>query len=124
MTFQAWWLLMKLRKAQIYENLQFGIDEETMMAKTIPPEGIKPVSVKIRGYSASIDAVLEHLAECGYIEYDEYLVGKVRHKGWHLFQTAAWNTLEFLLRSIVVPVFVSFVTALITLWLAGDLKLP
>ena len=121
MTIQAWCLLMKLRKAQIYEDYGFGVDFDTMKATTISLTETKRKTVELSNYSASIKSLLDYLIECGYIECNQFGNGAVLHKGWHLSQTLIWNALDFLFRSVAVPIFVAFVTAIITIWLS---KLP
>lgn len=66
----------------------------------------------------------EHLANAGYFEeFCVDLSGEVRlfltYKGHH-YREISWLELkEFLFKSISVPIFVSVVTSLITLWLQG-----
>lgn len=121
MTIQAWWLLTKLKSAQKYKDAYFGIDRKNMIIRTLYVEPAYVKKVKLRGYQNSLESTLNHLVKCGYIDYDIGGCGRVLHEGWHWGQVTAGKVASFLFRSIAVPVAVSFITALITMWLSGSL---
>ena len=123
MTIQAWWLLKRLKQAQMKEDRQFGIIYDEMKIATIHDATEKSKTVKLICYRNSIHSVLDYLVRSEYIVCNAYGNGQVLHKGWHLGQTIFSSICMFLLKSIAVPIVVSFLTALVTMWLSGTLQL-
>ena len=120
MTIQALWLLARLKYVQRYKDAWFTFDDENGTIKTahVTPEDIR--EIKLTGYRNSLESTLDHLSDQEYIE----LVGgggRVRHAGWHWGQITIGKLVNFLFRSIAVPIFIAFITTLITLWLSGEL---
>ena len=76
-------------------------------------------------YKDEIFGIIEHLVSAGYLKYitsPNYFC--LTHKGLHKYQFE-WDSFKsFLFRSILVPVFVSFITTLLTLLVQVLLKLP
>ena len=96
MTKQARKLLKKLKEAQQLEDLAFGIDFDGLEAVTLCMDN-------------------------GYIEMGDSGCGQVLHAGWHRGQILFSKFLQFLLKSVVVPIVVSFLTALITVLVKSHL---
>ena len=64
-------------------------------------------------YSKEFSGIIQLLTEKGYIEFSSSRIFHITHKGLHY----KWFTMEtivsFLFRSVLVPIFVAFVTALL-----------
>lgn len=117
MTIQSWWLLKKLKKAQRYEGAAFGIDTETMTARTLYVDSDDVQTVRIGAYANTLEPTLSYLEKCGYIRISSNNCGQVLHPGWHWGQITAGKFISFVIRSIAVPIIVSFLTALVAIWL-------
>lgn len=119
MTFPALILLHKIRKAQRSEGGWAWIDDEAHTITTVVEGNLfgenKRNTISLAKKWDSIDSILEYLQSEGLLEY-ERLHGHLRlnHKGYHYFQDVVGG---FLLKSVVVPIVVAFVTTLITLWI-------
>lgn len=116
MTMQALGLLYKLRRAQRYEDAQFGIDFDRNQVVTMLVEKPDSRTINVSLYRNSINKVLEYLEKEGYITINDSGYGQVLHKGWHWGQVFISKLGLFLFKSILVPIFVAFITALITVW--------
>lgn len=116
MTIQALLLLRKLRRAQRYEDAQFGIDFDRNQVVTMLVDKPDRRTINVSRYRNSINKVLEYLKKEGYITVSDGGCGQVLHKGWHWGQVFISKLGVFLFKSILVPVFVAFITALITVW--------
>lgn len=118
MTIQAWWLLGRLKYVQRYKDAWFAFEDESNTIKTmyVPEKYVRRIN--LIGYRNSLESTLNHLADRKYIELVDG-GGRVLHAGWHWGQITAGKFLNFLFKSIAVPIFVAFVTTLITLWLSG-----
>lgn len=73
-------------------------------------------------YANEIRSIIDHLVLTGYLKYgsnESFLY--LTHKGLHPYGVK-WDEIKsFLIKSVLVPIGVSFVTALLTLWLTGQL---
>lgn len=119
MTIQAIRLLGKLKKAQINPQRLIYIDLDEHTAATIRRENLPYKVVKLLGYKYSLEITLKYLKDQGYIEYDHFC--RVLYPGWNLAQTIISKILNFLLKSVAVPIGVSIATTMITLWITGQL---
>lgn len=73
-------------------------------------------------YAGEIDAIIHQLFNDGYIEFTGHGHDfRLTHKGLHYKKYKWIETKRFLLTSIVVPIVVSAITALVTLWLQAQL---
>ena len=108
MTKQARKLLKKLKEAQQLEDLAFGIDFDGLEAVTLcmDNEDVKTVDISEHG---------------GALQMGDSGCGQVLHAGWHRGQILFSKFLQFLLKSVVVPIVVSFLTALITVLVKSHL---
>ena len=97
MTIQSLILLRALKKVQISENRNVFVDHDALEIRTVssPDKPCKTLSIK--KYSDSYEAVLQYLKKNGLIEV----------------------TGPFLVKSVVVPIVVSAITTLVTLWITG-----
>ena len=71
-------------------------------------------------YSHEIHGIIKYLIDEGYLEYayaNNTNFFRLTHRGLHRHQITIQNALDFLYRSIIVPIAVSLATTLITLWL-------
>lgn len=69
-------------------------------------------------YAGEIGAILGELERTGYVQFDNRgIVFSLTYKGLHPYELAWEEMKTFLFRSVAVPVFVSAITTLITLWL-------
>ena len=118
MTFRAAKLLKLLKQAQMYPDAHLGIDFDEMTAKTIHPLGGDFQEVSLRGFGTSLLSTLDYLEDKEYIVYD-YPGGEayVKHEGWHRTEEIISAFCAFLAKSVLVPVIVSVITTLVTIWI-------
>lgn len=114
MTIQAWWLLLKLKKAQIHLNGQVGIDQERMTAVTVADSSGPRRNVSIRGYANSLSPTLYYLLDQKCIEFEDPEIVRVTYAGWYLFSATLADTLRGLILNVIIPVVVSVIAAIIT----------
>ncbi len=69
-------------------------------------------------HQGEIGAIIRELARTGYLTHDDHCIQMcLTYKGLHPY-AMTWEELKtFLFRSVAVPIVVSAITALITLWL-------
>ena len=121
MTKQARKLLKKLKEAQQLEDLAFGIDFDGLEAVTLCMDNEDVKTVDISEHSGALQTTLDYLDGQGYIEMGDSGCGQVLHAGWHRGQILFSKFLQFLIKSVVVPIVVSFLTALITVLVKSHL---
>ena len=114
MTLQAWWLLRKLKKAQMHLDGQVGIDEEQMAAVTVAALSAPRKSVSIRGYANCLNATLRYLQDQKCIEFEDPEFIKVTYAGWHLLSATLAGTIRGVVLNVMIPVIVSVIAAIIT----------
>ena len=114
MTKQARKLLKKLKEAQQLEDLAFGIDFDGLEAVTLCMDNEDVKTVDISEHGGALQTTLDYLDDQGDIEMGDSSCGQVLHAGWHRGQILFSKFLQFLIKSVVVPIVVSFLTALIT----------
>lgn len=114
MTIQAWWLLRKLKKAQMYLDGQVGIDVEQMAAVTVTDICVPRKRVSIRGYANCLNATLCYLKDQNCIEFEDPEVVKVTYAGWHLLSATLAGTIRGVVLNVIIPVIVSVIAAIIT----------
>lgn len=122
MTIQARRLLKKLKKAQFNQDEQIYIDFNEMTVCGVHAEGQPYTECSLKAYKDSIQSILYYLKGLGYIDYDDFGQAKVLHSGWKRGQIHFNRFLNFLLTSIVVPIFVSVVTSILVTLIALFLK--
>lgn len=74
-------------------------------------------------FSGELDSLVDALIESGYITKSQFGY-KLTHKGLHSFEVNVETAKAFLLKSVIVPIVVAAITALITLWIQGLLQPP
>lgn len=73
-------------------------------------------------YSHEIEGIIQQLANDGYLAFLDRGNGfKLTHKGLHRKAFEWIEIKQFLLKSVIVPIVVAAITALVTLWLQGSL---
>jgi hypothetical protein len=92
-----------------------------MVATTVHAKAEPHRTIDLKKYRTSIHSILEYLTQLGYIDSGKLGYVHVLHPGWNATQTAIGNFMQFLSESIIVPIVVSAVTALITLWISSAL---
>lgn len=121
MTIQSLILLRALKKVQISENRNVFVDHDALEIRTVssPDKPCKTLSIK--KYSDSYEAVLQYLKKNGLIEVTGPFqnIVTVIHGGWKYWQTFFSHAGQFLVKSVVVPIVVSAITTLVTLWITG-----
>lgn len=75
-----------------------------------------PVEVSLKAYKTSLSSTLQYLHSEGYIEH-RMTFTQVTAKGWHYDEERFSAFCAFLAKSVLVPIVVSAVTALITIWI-------
>lgn len=121
MTIQSFILLSKLKRAQINEAGTVYVDREKWILYTVRDSEHPFWDINIQKYKYSFDSIIEYLKGYGLIRTNdplrEYI--EVTHAGWRIWQTILSRLAWFLFSSILVPIFVSALTALVALWIAG-----
>jgi predicted transcriptional regulator len=86
----------------------------------VSPVGVSDMSYDCSKYQNELRSILDKLSEDGYITYEgSKRIFRLTQKGLHPHMIK-WEELKsFLFRSFLVPIGVSIVTTLITLWLQG-----
>lgn len=113
MTIQAWWLLRKLKKAQINLDGYAGIDEEQMKAVTVRDAEAPGKSVSVKLYQNSLESTLIYLEDLKFIKRDNLGTIQVTYSGWHVLSTTAVEITKIILLNVVLPIAVSIITAII-----------
>ena len=120
MTIQALILLSRLKKVQMNEAGTVYFDRDHLTFSTVHEENAPSREISVKNWRYSLDSVLSYLKKRDLVMMDgllgEYV--QVTHEGWRIWQTALSRLAWFLFSSILVPVAVSAVTALIALWIA------
>lgn len=121
MTIQSFIMLSKLKKAQINEAGTVYVDKEKWVLYTVRESDCPFFDLCIQKYKYSFDSIIEYLKSYDLVKTNdpicEYI--EVTHAGWHIWQTVLSRLAWFLFSSILVPIFVSALTALVALWIAG-----
>ena len=117
MTIQSLILLHKLKKAQQVEYGEVYITDFKAITVCGPTDEAA-VTVDLSSFKTSLLSVLAYLNDENMItQSSRYTYVKLTHSGWRYWQTYWHNLLSFLFSSILVPIVVSFLTALFTLWI-------
>lgn len=121
MTIKGYKLLKKLKKAQVEEVDTVYISYTDLTVSRVMNERNSPSIASISKYKNSLRSTLKYLSDMGYINWnqknDEYT--KVTHTGWHFEEVVVQKILSFLMKSVIVPIVVAFITALLTTMLLG-----
>lgn len=120
MTWQAFRTLCKLRKAQINEGKEIWVDYENKQISTVVEAGELQNTIDMSSQWSSLVSTIEYLIEGNYIKHLSSTYYKVTHKGFHIRQEALSAFAVFMFRSILVPIGVALVTALITAWIVAS----
>ena len=120
MTIKAYRLLKIIKKAQINESKEVFIDFNERYVCTVSEKNDSKVTIDISEYEQSLLNTLEYLIDSGLIEknYSSSSYVKVTHLGWHFGEITLWKIFSFLMKSIIVPIFVAFITAILTITLS------
>lgn len=113
MTIQAWWLLRKLKKAQIHLDGYTGIDDDAMAVVTIHSAGTPAKSVSVKWYKNSLESTLTYLEEQKCIERDHVGNIQVTYSGWHILSATAVEITKIVLLNVILPIVVSLITTII-----------
>lgn len=121
MTFEAAFFLHKLKRLQIEPDYLVNINFATFEAISWNlPAGAKPRTLSFSRYRHSIYSILSYLQGIGFLEKSTISgLYHVTHTGWHHFDVAIRQTIAAVFKSIVLPVVVSVLTTLATLWANG-----
>lgn len=113
--------LHKLKRLQIEPDYLVNIDFATFEAISWNlPAGAKPRTLSFSRYRHSIYSILSYLQGMGFLEKSNISgTYHVTHTGWHHFDVAIRQTLAAVFKSFVLPVVVSVLTTLATLWANG-----
>ena len=79
--------------------------------------------VQVAKYDNEANSALEWLHENGYLHKTQFGYS-LTQKGLHPYHMIWEEIRHFLIKSIIIPIIVSAVTAIITLWIKSQLKLP
>lgn len=117
---------MTIQSIMLLNSLaSFAVDEETAISfleftSCFCYENDLDKTLDYSKYSHEIHGMTKYLVDEGCLEYvheNNTNSFKLTHKGLHRHQITMQNALDFLCRSIIVPIAVSLATTLLTLWL-------
>ena len=129
MTIQAFFLLLILRGVQQNEGYCVEIDNMNTMVSTYGCDVSKTKNRSIDKHWSSVESCIDYLCRDGYLAIlDETndsgdMLIKVKHEGFHIIQYLAVRFCKTLTKSVVLPIIVSIITTLITIWINGKLGL-
>lgn len=129
MTIKSIIFLKKLKKAQIDESRIVWINSETSLVKTVGDSNELCCEVNLDKFKTSINSILSHLSKHGLIynyadsesNQSEFCYIRVTHAGWNWGQTFTFGIIKYAFTSVVMPIFVSILTTIITLYINGCL---
>ena len=124
MTIQVWRLLHVFKKIQGAENSQVRIDTETKIMEPYDQRSGNTRSADISRHWSYLSTGIKYMMTHDLLERGPGNVFQLTHSGYHYWQTAISTFLQFLFRSIVVPITVSVLTTIIALWLNGLFSTP
>lgn len=117
MTLQEIVFLMKARKVQTAENAEIYINDRKLRLEMIA-ENDRPVCCrKTAKNSEQLQPMLKHLEKEGLVEIAGDCYFSLTYSGYHYIQELLSGVVRFLLTSVTVPIAVSVLTTLITLWI-------
>lgn len=116
MTIQSYKVLKDLLKCQIEEGSEIHVEYENEQLLCLEREKWKSNVVPFRYSANEMKSILNNLREEGCISSDSdwFYTLTVTHYGNHTRQRRAELIADFLLKSVLVPIAVSVVTALLT----------
>ena len=120
MTFQAYTLLIKLKKVQITESGSIWFDDDNKkMITVIETKNAKRVSVDFSKKWHTLPSTLSYLQSCGLLKKYNTDHCRLTHSGYYYTQTLISSLISFLIKSIGVSIATSILTTLISLKLFG-----
>lgn len=119
MIIQARVLLKKLKKAQKTADSHIYIDYEKLTAIQGYKDDPTQKAVDLKRFHGSIRSYLQYLEKLGYVKVWPHGVVQVQTSGWQLGQIEREQLLTFLIQSVAVPIVVSIVTTLLTMWISS-----
>jgi len=118
MTIQTLIFLHQIKYVQMSESGEVWIDEDNKKMVTVidDPDSSRKTCSLARKWHA-VDSMSRYLEEENLLDYNGALgYMHLNFKGYHYIQAVI---VDFLLKSIAVPILVAVATTLITLWLQG-----
>lgn len=120
MTKQSRYVLHQIQKLCKNSSIElYFIEKDNVIYKVHNPL----IKVKLKKYSGEIGSLFDYLTETGYLIKTRFGF-KLTHKGAHPYAVSFETVKCFLIKSFLVPIAVSIITTLLTLWLKGLLQLP
>lgn len=120
MTFQAYTLLIKLKKVQVTESGSIWFDDDNKkMMTVIETQNAKKVSVDFSKKWHTLPSTLSYLQSCGFLEKYHADYCSLTHSSYYYTQTLISSLISFLIKSIGVSIATSILTTLISLKLFG-----
>ena len=111
-------LLKLLKKAQQVENGHvFLHDDGLEMWGKHPETGIE-VHIPLKGFEHSAYPMLSYLIDKGLVVQNSFAYA-VTPAGWHYSEEQLSAFVSFLIQSVAVPIVVSIVTTLLTMWISS-----
>lgn len=119
---QSFIFLHQIKKAQRSELGTVHIDVENKVMKTVIDEGVctasEQVVINLSKKWKSVDSITDYLQEENLLERIRPGQFFLAHRGYHYIQAII---IDFLFKSILVPIIVALLTTLATLWVKGIL---
>lgn len=115
MTFQSMWILHKLRKVQPKVSDQIMLD---VYGKCVNSSGNKDLSFSFEKHWHFVLPLIGQLSNDGYLKFVDFSTIQLTEKGFYYLQSQFRLIASFILKSVLVPIGVAFVTTLITLALS------
>ena len=116
MTLQEIVFLIKARKVQRTEDGVIFINDHQQRLETVTEKGVPSISQKISKASEQLQPMLRHLELNGLVAIEGDCYFSLTYSGYHYVQMLLSSIGRFLLTSVAVPIAVSVLTTLITLW--------
>ena len=115
MTRQCKKLLNKIRTFTDRTSLEWDYDHKQNIIWKV---GVLNSRQNLSSFSGELDSLVDALLESGHVTKSRFGF-KLTHKGLHPLSVTIDVVKMFLLKSVIVPIVVAAVTALVTLWLQG-----
>lgn len=113
MTYQALILLHQIKKTQINIDGEIWLDEDNRKMSTVVEVNAKCIETDLSSKWNSVKPTLTYLCETKLLQYNGQNYYSLTYSGFHYTQSIATSIVNFLFRSIFVPITVSGLTTIV-----------
>lgn len=129
MTFQASMLVRKLKRVQQSEAFSIEIDDMCSMFSTYGCDKANVINFSAEKKWEDYKNYIGYLIKSGYVVVEEEndlgnRVIKLTHDGFHFGQISFIRALKTISKSVFLPIIVSVITTLVTIWIKNKLGVP